>query len=157
MIIGIDATNIKSEGGIVHLFEIINNSNFQKFNIKKIHVWGNNKCLIKINNNKIIKKHHVENLTKSLLKRIFWQKFILPKELKKNSCSILFVPGGLLFNNNLNSVLVFQNILPFLKDEVSRYNLFSRLKFFVQRKMYLKSFKYSDGIIFLSNFSKKKN
>ena len=36
MIVGIDATNIKSEGGIV-TYLIINNSNFKKFN-SKIHV-----------------------------------------------------------------------------------------------------------------------
>ena len=29
MILGIDATNIKSDGGLVHLFEILNNFNFK--------------------------------------------------------------------------------------------------------------------------------
>ena len=57
------------------------------------------------NNNNKIKKHHVENLTKSLVKE-FLAKIYFTK-IKKNSCSILFVPGGLLFNNNY-SVLVFK-------------------------------------------------
>ena len=83
MILGIDATNIKSEGGIVHLFEILNNSNYTKLNIKKIFVWGNTKLLSKINNNKVIKKINVNNLTNNLFKRTLWQKFVLPKELKK--------------------------------------------------------------------------
>ena len=93
MILGIDATNIKSEGGIVHLFEILNNSNYRKLNIKKIFVWGNTKLLSKINNNKVIRKINVNYLTNNLLKRTLWQKFILPKELKNNNCNFLFVPG----------------------------------------------------------------
>ena len=48
MIIGIDASNIKSDGGIVHLFELINNFNFKKTKIKKIIIWGNSQSLKKI-------------------------------------------------------------------------------------------------------------
>ncbi len=155
MILGIDATNIKSEGGIVHLFEILNNSNYTKLNIKKIFVWGNTKLLSKINSNKVIKKINVNNLTNNLFKRTLWQKFVLPKELKNNGCNFLFVPGGVLLSNSFKSVLVFQNILPFIDDEVSRYNLISRIKFFVQKTIYLHSFKNTQGIIFLSNSSKK--
>ena len=78
----------------------------------------------------------------------------MPSELKKNNCTFLFVPGGVLLNKNFKSVVIFQNILPFIKDEISRYDLISRIKFFIQRIIYLHSFKNADGIIFLSNFSK---
>ena len=133
MNLGIDATNIKSEGGIVHLFEILNNLDLNRLKIKKIFIWGNRRSLSKINNNKIIKKYYVNKITDNLFKRIFWQKFILPSELKKNNCPFLFVPGGVLLNKNFKSVVIFQNILPFIKDEISRYDLISRIKFFIQR------------------------
>ena len=57
MIIGIDASNIKSDGGIVHLFELINNFNFKKTKIKKIIIWGNSQSLKKIKKNSKNKKN----------------------------------------------------------------------------------------------------
>ena len=155
MILGIDATNIKSEGGIVHLFEILNNLNFKRSKVEKIYIWGDSRLLSKVRNNKKIVKYFVNHITNNLIKRLFWQKFILPLELKKIECTLLFVPGGVLFKNKFKSVIMFQNILPFMEDEVSRYNLISKIKFFIQRKIYLSGFNNSNGIIFLSNFSKK--
>ena len=52
MIIGIDATNIKSDGGIVHLFELVNNFKFDNSKIEKIIIWGNSNSLRKIKKNK---------------------------------------------------------------------------------------------------------
>ena len=48
MIIGIDATNIKSDGGIVHLFELVNNFKFDNSKIEKIIIWGNSNSLRKL-------------------------------------------------------------------------------------------------------------
>ena len=48
MIIGIDATNIKSDGGLVHLFELLNNFSFKNSKINKIVIWGNSVSLNKI-------------------------------------------------------------------------------------------------------------
>ena len=60
MIIGIDATNIKSDGGIVHLFELINNFKFNNSKIKKIIIWGNSKSLKNIKNDNRIHKIQID-------------------------------------------------------------------------------------------------
>ena len=91
MIIGIDATNIKSDGGIVHLFELINNFNFKKTNIKKIIIWGNSKSLKQIKKNSKINKIQIDKVSSSSFYIIFWQLFFLPNQLKKNNCDILYV------------------------------------------------------------------
>ena len=56
MILGIDASNIISGGGLTHLIEILNEFKYHKIN--KIIIWSNNKTLKKLKNNKkIIKKN----------------------------------------------------------------------------------------------------
>jgi len=155
MIIGIDATNIKSDGGIVHLFELINNFNFKSTNIKKIIIWGNSKSLKQIKKNSKIRKIQIDKVSSSTIYIIFWQLFFLPNQLKRNNCDILYVLGGVFFRKTIKTVSIFQNILPFINDQTKRYNFFNQIKLFIQKKIYINTFSKSDGLIFLSNFSKR--
>ena len=155
MIIGIDASNIRSEGGIIHLTELVNSISLDTSKINKIIIWGDFKNLNKIKNDKKIHKSYINNYSQNLLFRIFWQFFLLPRILKKKRCSILFVLGGIFFNKKIKTVTIFQNILPFISNDIKKYSVFKRYKMFLQKILYLKSFKNSDGIIFLSKFSKK--
>ncbi len=155
MIIGIDATNIKSDGGIVHLFELINNFKFNNSKIKKIIIWGNSNSLRNIKKNKRVCKIKIDYFSSSSFYVILWQLFFLPYELKKYKCNTLYVLGGVFFRKQIPTACIFQNILPFINDEIKRYSFFSRIKLFIQKKIYINSFLNSDGLIFLSNFSKK--
>ena len=101
MIVGIDASNIKSDGGVIHLFELINNLDYNNKNFKKIVIWGNSFALKKINSNKNIIKISIDKFSKNIIKRLLWQFFILPKKLKTYNCSILFVLGSFLFKKKL--------------------------------------------------------
>ncbi len=155
MILGIDATNIKSDGGLVHLFELLNNFRFKNSKITRIIIWGNSECLNKIKKNKNIIKICTQNISNNSLYRLFWQIFFLPKQLKLYDCNILFVLGGVLLRKSTKTVSIFQNILPFINEDIKRYNFLIRIKLIIQKKIYLNTFKHSDGLIFLSNFSKK--
>ena len=155
MIIGIDASNIKSDGGIVHLFELINNFNFKKTKIKKIIIWGNSQSLKKIKKNSKIRKIKIDNFSSNKIIILLWQLFFLPYVLKKNNCNILYILGGVLFKKTIPTVSIFQNILPFIEDQTRRYSLLKRIILFIQKKIYIRTFLKSDGLIFLSNFSKK--
>tara|TARA_A100001015_G_C15027170_1_gene731142 strand:+ start:656 stop:1771 length:1116 start_codon:yes stop_codon:yes gene_type:complete len=155
MILGIDATNIKSDGGQVHLFEILNNFNFRNSKINKIIVWGNFASLNKIKKNKNITKIYIKNISNNSVYRLIWQFFFLPKQLKFYNCNILFVLGGVLVRKSTKTVSIFQNILPFINDDIERYNFLTRVKLRIQKKIYLNTFKNSDGLIFLSNYSQR--
>ena len=155
MILGIDATNIKSDGGLVHLFEILNNFNFKNSKIKRIIVWGNSISLNKINKNRNITKINIKNISKNSFYRLIWQYFILPKQLKFYNCNILFVLGGVLLRKSIKTVSIFQNILPFMNEDIKRYDFLNRVKLRIQKNIYLNTFQNSDGLIFLSKFSKK--
>ena len=71
MIIGIDATNIKSDGGLVHLFELLNNFSFKNSKINKIIIWGNSESLNKIKENKNINKINIKNISNNPIYRPF--------------------------------------------------------------------------------------
>ena len=155
MILGIDASNVKSDGGVVHLFELVNNFSFDNSKIKKIIIWGNPNSLKKIKKNKRIYKVQIDHFNSSSFYTILWQLFFLPYELKRYNCDVLYVLGGVFFRKKIPTACVFQNILPFINEEIKRYSFFLRLKLLIQKKIYINSFLNSDGLIFLSNFSKK--
>ena len=66
MIIGIDATNIRSGGGITHLKELLNNSNPKNNNFEKIIIWSSYLTLEKIENKFWIIKKSPKFLNKNL-------------------------------------------------------------------------------------------
>ena len=156
MILGIDGSNIKSDGGIVHLSELINNIN--KKNQKKISqiiLWGDFSLLSKIKNSSILNKVRIDNFSTNLFIRFYWQYFIFPSELIKKKCEIALIPGGIFFNKKIKTVTIFQNILPFMSKDIKKYGILERIKLYTQKKLYIHSFNNSDGLIFLSKFSKK--
>ena len=57
MILGIDASNIKTGGGLTHCLEIINNKSYIDSGFEKVVIWSNKNTLDKIIDDKsIIKK-----------------------------------------------------------------------------------------------------
>ena len=137
MILGIDASNVKSDGGVVHLFELVNNFSFDNSKIKKIIIWGNPNSLKKIKKNKRIYKVQIDHFNSSSFYTILWQLFILPSELKRYNCDVLYVLGGVFFRKKIPTACVFQNILPFINEEIKRYSFFLRLKLLIQKKFIL--------------------
>lgn len=156
MIIGINAINIKSIGGVTHLNEIINNTINKnlliKFKIQKIYIWAPKLTLKNIITNKNIVKIKKEY---GLIAGLFWNLYFIRNEIKKYKCDILFLPDGLNYFYNLKKVILFQNLLPFDNNEIIKFGLsFNLLKFYFMSILYHFSIKKSDGIIFLNKYSK---
>ena len=76
MIIGIDASNIRSGGGVTHLVELLNAGEFGENNFSKVIIWGGKDTLEKIADSPYIEKINLPLLNKSLPYRIFWQVFL---------------------------------------------------------------------------------
>lgn len=156
-IIGIDATNIRRGGGVTHLVELINNANPKRHFFSKIVIWGPSNTLDKIIHKPWIHKINPPESEKNLVKRTLWQIFNLGKEIEKENCSILFIPGGSYAGNYFPVVLMSQNLLPFEMKELRRFGLsFMTLKLLILRKTQSFSFARSNGIIFLTKYAKRK-
>lgn len=155
MIIGIDASNINDGGGVTHLAQIINNFNIDKSNLTKIIIWGNNNTLNKIKNKKKIKKIILDKKYKNIFLRFIWQFFFLENEIKKYNCNKAFVPGGISFLRNIPTIIVMQNILPFNNFAFKKYSFILKLKFLIQKLLFINSINKAEKVIFISKTSKK--
>ncbi len=100
----------------------------------------------------------------SLLKRLWFENFFLPRTLSEFNADVLFSPGGIIplryimgvTPKNLQLVTVSQNMLPFQDELIAqtedwKLRLKFRLLYFAQSL----SFKLSHGMIFLSQFAQK--
>jgi glycosyltransferase involved in cell wall biosynthesis len=158
MIIGINAININSGGGIVHLENILSNlpKNFKK-NDNKIFIWVNQKLFEILNKSKIQNKNIQIIKKKIIFFGIFWRLFFLYTELKKNNCDIFFSVDGLALRKFKKTIILFQNLLPFCNHEIIKYGFsYYTFKLILLRYLYYISNKNSDGVIYLSSYSKFK-
>lgn len=157
MKLGIDASNIRSGGGLQHLIEILNFVDDINLKFKKIIIWGGKNTLNSIKNSPLIEKIHIKYLDKSLIHRSFWQKFYLDKNIQKENCDILFVPGGNYTGKFKPVIVINHNLLPFEREEIQRYgfSLFA-LKLKLLNYTQSKTFKKADGVIYLTEFARER-
>ncbi|MCB9096270.1 MAG: glycosyltransferase family 1 protein, partial [Arcobacter sp.] len=121
MILGIDASNIRGGGGVVHLVELLRAAEPQKYGFNKVVIWGGTSTLDKIKDRNWLEKVYEPLLNKSLLHRTYWQKFLLSKQARQVNCDILFIPGGTYSGDFRPFVTMSQNLLPFEEEEIERY------------------------------------
>ena len=156
MIVGIDASNIRSGGGVTHLKELLHSANPYAHGFEKVIVFGGSSTLEKIENQDWLKKHYDRILDQGLLSRLFWQRFRLKKLAKKAKCDVLFVPGGFDISGFQPIVTMSQNLLPFEWREMIRFGWsFTTLRFLLLRYTQSRNFRRAAGLIFLTEYAKK--
>lgn len=154
MTLGIDATNIRSGGGLTHLKEIINEVNKSNSDFKKVFIWSNNKTLDELPiNDWLIKKTH-SWLNKSNVFCFLYQIILLSKSAKKYNCDLLFVPGGSFLGFYKPFVTMSRNMLPFEREERNRFWWKMRLKLIILKYIQTFTFKRSEGVIFLTEYAR---
>ena len=155
IVVGIDVSRTMSGGGQAHIIGIITKGNPETYGIKEVHVWGVKRLLDELPKKPWLLKHSHHLIEKSLLHQVYWQKFVLPKELKIRKCDVLLsTSAGTLYIHHC-SVVMSRNMLPFEKAEISRYRLFSynRLRLFLLRYIEKKSFKRASAVLFLTDYA----
>lgn len=156
MILGIDASNIRSGGGVTHLVNLLKAKAPSSFGIKKVIVWSNQETLNKIEDYPWLSKSHQPLLEKNLLFRSFWQRFNLSKLAREENCDALFVPGGSYMGSFQPVVTMCRNMLPFEPKQAAHFGRISMMRFKMRLLYHLQSysFKRVEGIIFLTKYAK---
>ncbi|MCA4010853.1 glycosyltransferase family 4 protein [Vibrio vulnificus] len=95
----------------------------------------------------------------NIIFRVLWEIFILPFFLKKREINSYYSPGGIMVTKcppGCKSYTALRNMLPFDDRERKRFPLFSyiRFKLWILKHVFLFSYKMSDGVIFISNYSR---
>jgi glycosyltransferase involved in cell wall biosynthesis len=154
MRLGIDASNIRAGGGVTHLVELLRAVQPQDHGCEQVIVWGNSSTLGQIGHFPGLCKIQEPMLEKPLPIRLYWQRFILDRLVRKQGCDVLFVPGGSYSGMFRPFVTMSQNLLPFKAEEVRRYGV-SRpaLKLLLLRRAQLATFKRASGLIFLTKYA----
>jgi len=156
MILGIDASNIRVGGGLIHLKEFISSVDVENSQIKRVVVWSSEKTLNEIEERPWLKKCSEPVMEKSYLHRSLWQYKKLSVKLVDEKCDILFVPGGVYITKFRPVVTMSQNLIPFELKELFRYGIsLLTLKFMLLRIFQSFSFKRANGTIFLTENAKK--
>lgn len=155
--LGIDAINIRQGGGLTHLSEFLKAGNPNSAGISHVTVFVGQETALALPVRPWLTKVSMPWMDLSLPKRIIYQQFGLPAEIKAAGCDILFSPGGTSpVYSRVPVVSMSQNMLPFEPIEAARFGRFSlmRLKMMLLSFSQRKSFLRANGLIFLSEYAK---
>jgi glycosyltransferase involved in cell wall biosynthesis len=162
MRLAIDASNIRA-GGVTHLIELLRVADPEKYGFTQVVVFGSTSTLSQIEeapwlikcSEPILESTNEIKFDFSLLKRMFWQRFMLKSLLLQHQCDLLFVPGSSYLGRFRPFVTLSQNLLPFELSEAWRYRLSPMfLRFLLLRLKQGRTFQVANGLIFLSNYAR---
>ena len=159
MILGIDASNIRSGGGLSHLRGVLGHIDLRQFGFEKGYVWCNPvaaEYFASLRNTDIIIAPQ-RSLDGSFVKLIAWYQFQLPRLINETGSQIIWAPGGIMFFRcHVPTVMMSQNLLPFEPLETARYGFAAkRIKFFLLRRVQQYAFRHARAVVFLSQYARK--
>src|SRR5260370_34993326 len=92
--LAVDASNIRVGGGVPHLIELLREADPTSHGFERIIVWACAATLARLKDRPWLEKRTDPALEAHLLKRIAWQRRLLPKLLPEAQPALLFVPAG---------------------------------------------------------------
>lgn len=154
MIIGIDASNIRATGA-ANLNELLRAADPLTHGFNHIIIWIRGEAIDKVDDWDWLNKVHEPLLDRSMLFRLFWQRFRLKKLAQQTGCDVLYVLSGSDASGFKPMVTISQNLLPFEWREMRRFgwSLYT-LKFLLLRWTQTRSFRKANGLIFLTEYAR---
>jgi len=153
MILGIDASNIRSGGGVTHLQKILEYAEPKSHNISQVIVWGGRNPLDQLPQKSWLDIREIPSLNKPILRRLWWQQTELSK-LVQRDINLLFVPGGSYLGRFRPYVTMFQNMQIFETKERNRERNKEWLRLKLLQLIQSQTFKNASGLICLSEYSR---
>ena len=153
MILGIDASNVRTGGAATHLINVLATVKPEHYGVTKIVVWGNQMTLAQLSDRPWLEKIHCASLDRALPFRLLWQWFRLPA-LARAHCDVLFSPGGNSPPGFAPLVTMSRSMLPFDWRERSRYGVcLEALRILLLRWGQTRTFERAQGVIFLTRYA----
>lgn len=156
MQIGIDASNIRSGGGLTHLSELLKAARPERHGVERVFVWGGRELLCRLQEHEWLESIHVPALDGPLPMRVLWQQTKLSRLAQRAGCHLLFIPGGTYLGDFSPFVTMSRNMLPFTFSQIKLYGLSRvRLKFLMLRLSQSRTFRKAAGMIFLDDYARR--
>jgi glycosyltransferase involved in cell wall biosynthesis len=149
--VALDASRVRSGGGVAHLLGILDIANPLAFGIDEIHVWAYQKLLDMLPSHTWLIKHNPPELERSLLSQSWWQATKLSEAVERTGCEILFSADASTFCQFKPMVVLNQNMLAYDPGVLALFGwgkdrVQQTLMYFVQRR----AFQSAAGSIFLT-------
>ena len=153
-VFAIDASNLRSGGGLTHLIELLSCAEPRSHNFSKIVVFGSRSTLSRLPDFPWLIKYSPVLLNKGIVYRLLWHYLFLKKLFLSEGCNLLFSPGGSHFGLVHPVVTMSQNMLPFEVPQLFLYRFsFTTIRLLILRFLQSRSFTTSNGLIFLSSYA----
>lgn len=152
--IGIDASRNRSGGAKTHIIGFLNELDILKHNIAKVHVWSYSELIELLPNKYWLIKHSPEKINRSIFSQLVWQRWKLPKELKRLNCDIILnTDAGTICRFN-PSITMSRDMLSYEYGEMKRYRYGkSWVRLLLLKFMQNNSFNSASGVIFLTEYA----
>jgi glycosyltransferase involved in cell wall biosynthesis len=156
MIIGINASRARSGGAISHIVGIMKEIDWELNSDLEIHIWSYIKLCEKLPSNPKIKLHTSDTFEKSIIIQLIWEKFRLPKELKKYNCNILLNLDAGSLARYPKMVTMSRDMLSYEPGEMNRFSFSKeKIRLILLKLIQNASLSSSNGVIFLTNYAGK--
>jgi glycosyltransferase involved in cell wall biosynthesis len=153
--IGINASRTRSGGGLVHLKKILENYSFDIHQFSEIHIWGHVDILDLIPENPLFIKHIAFDSKFGIAYQIFWEKFILSRELKKLHCKLLINLDAGSVCRYLPNITMSRDMLSYEKGVLKKYFFsISWLRLIALKYVQIRSLKNASKAVFLTNYAR---
>lgn len=141
---------------MAHLIGILAEGDPLKHGIREVHVWAYQSLLDAVPDRPWLIKHNPQELQRSLLHQIWWQRFRFPDEVKKAGCSIVLNTDAGTVSSFRPSVTMSRDMLSYEPGEIERFGFGkARLRLILLRYMQNRSLRDADGAIFLTKYAGK--
>jgi glycosyltransferase involved in cell wall biosynthesis len=152
--IAVDASRVRSGGGVAHLIGILNVDLIDQYGICEVHLWAYKELLDKIPDKHWLIKHHPMVTEQSIFKQLYWQATQLAEEIKAAGCQILFSADATTLCRFKPMVVLSQNMLPYEKAGVGMFGFsVERLRQQFLLEIQKRAFRYADATIFLTHYA----
>jgi glycosyltransferase involved in cell wall biosynthesis len=150
----IDASNLRTGGGLTHLVELLGSVDATRHGFERVFVWSREPTLRRIADRPWLTKRTHPVLESNPLRRAVWQARRLGKLAQEDGCDLVFVPGGTFTTSFRPIVTMCRNMLPFEWREIRRYGASPQaLRFLMLRIAQTRSFRRASGTIFLTRYA----
>jgi glycosyltransferase involved in cell wall biosynthesis len=151
MILGIDASNIRTGGGITYLANLLASAEPDACGFSTVVVWSGEPTLARLGDRPWLDKRRERALDGRLPSRAAWQSVRLSKAARAAGCDLLYFPGGSYAGSFRPFVALNHNQLLFEPGELWRFG-WSPLtaKLLLLRALQSRTFRRADGVVFLT-------
>lgn len=154
LILGINASRARSGGAKAHLVGILGHVEPRVHGFAAVHVWCDPSLLDALPNAPWLIKHCPERAGASMVRQLWWERFVLPGQVRQARCDLLFnVDAGTVCRFR-PAVTMSRDMLSFEPGEIKRYGWGkARLRLLLLRSVQQASLRDADGAVFLTRYA----